>query len=103
MDFRKNAEHLMCELTTEWILESAQCFSVCTYRYFGITFYGSGAENYSFLGVRGNLDTQKGAACSYMTLYGEGSNASSTNKASDLSPNSGERRNSDAQKGATCS
>ncbi len=31
MDFRKNAEHLMCDLTTEWILESAQCFSVCTY------------------------------------------------------------------------
>ncbi len=35
MDFRKNAEHLMCELTTEWILESAQSFSVCTYIYFG--------------------------------------------------------------------
>ncbi len=33
MDFRKNAELLMCELTTEWILESAQSFSVCTYIY----------------------------------------------------------------------
>ncbi len=31
MDFRKNAEHLMCDLTTKWILESAHCFSVCTY------------------------------------------------------------------------
>ncbi len=58
----------------------------------GITFYGSGAEDYSFLGVRGNSDAQKGAACSYMTLYGEGSNASLTNKTSDLSLNSGEWR-----------
>ncbi len=64
MDFRKNAEHLMCELTTELILESAQSFSVCTYIYILVTFYGSGAENYSFLGVRGNSDAQKGAACS---------------------------------------
>ncbi len=39
MDFRKNAEHLMCDLTTEWILESAQCFSVCTYIYIYILFY----------------------------------------------------------------
>ncbi len=23
-DFRKNAKHLMCDLTTTWILESAQ-------------------------------------------------------------------------------
>ncbi len=30
-----------------------------------------------------------------MTLYGEGSNASSTNKASDLSQSSGGRRNSE--------
>ncbi len=29
--FRKNAEHLMCNLTTGWILESAQSLSVCTY------------------------------------------------------------------------
>ncbi len=29
--FRKNAEHLMCDLTTGWILESAQSLSVCTY------------------------------------------------------------------------
>ncbi len=36
---------------------------MCTYIYiFGITFYGSGAENYSFLGVRGNSHAQKGAA-----------------------------------------
>ncbi len=33
----------------------------------------------------------------------EGSNAGSTNKASDLSQSSGGRRNSDAQKGAACS
>ncbi len=64
MDFRKNAKHLMCELTTEWILESAQSFSVCTYIYIYIlvTFYGSGAENYSFPRVRGNSDTPKGVA-----------------------------------------
>ncbi len=54
MDFRKNAEHLMCDLTTEWILESAQCFSVCTYIY--ILFY--------LRSMIGELDTQKGAACS---------------------------------------
>ncbi len=29
--FRKSAEHLMCDLTTGWILESAQSLSVCTY------------------------------------------------------------------------
>ncbi len=32
--------------------------------YIDITFYGSGAENYSSLGVRGASDAQKGAACS---------------------------------------
>ncbi len=43
--FRKNAEHLMCDLTTEWILESAQCFSVCTYIYIYIyTFYARGTR-----------------------------------------------------------
>ncbi len=49
------------------------------------------AEN-SFLRMRGNLDAQKGAACSLVTLYGEGSKASSTNKESDLSQSSGGRR-----------
>ncbi len=29
--FRKNAEYLMCDLTTGWILESAQSFSMYTY------------------------------------------------------------------------
>ncbi len=53
MDFRKNAKHLMCDLTTKWIF----------HLYIGITFYGSGAENYSSLGVRAS-DAQKGAACS---------------------------------------
>ncbi len=42
MDLRKNAEHLMCNLTTEWILENAQSFSVCTYIYILVMFYGSG-------------------------------------------------------------
>ncbi len=31
MDFRKNAEHLMCDLTTKWILEKCPEFNVCTY------------------------------------------------------------------------
>ncbi len=53
MDFRKNAEHLMCDLTTEWILESAQCFSVCTYIY-----------SFIYVLCSGDLDTQKGVACS---------------------------------------
>ncbi len=35
-------------------------------------------------------NAQKGAACSEVTLYGEGSNASSTNEESDLSQSSGE-------------
>ncbi len=39
-----------------------------------------------------NSDAQKGVTCSWVTLYGEGSNASSTNKESDLSQSSGERR-----------
>ncbi len=53
MDFRKNAEHLMCDLTTKWILESAHCFSVCTYIYIVLfTFYVGG------------LDAQQGAVCS---------------------------------------
>ncbi len=30
------------------------------------------AENYSFLRMRGNSDAQKGAACSYVTLYVRG-------------------------------
>ncbi len=30
-DFRKNAEHSMCELTTGWILEKCPKSSVCTY------------------------------------------------------------------------
>ncbi len=59
----------MCDLTTKWIF----------HLYIGITFYGSGAENYSSLGVRGS-DAQKGAACSYMTLYSKGSSASSTHQ-----------------------
>ncbi len=29
--FRKNTEHLMCELTTGWILEKCPKSSVCTY------------------------------------------------------------------------
>ncbi len=36
------------------------------------------------LSMRGNSDAQKGAACSKVTLYDEGSNASSTNKESNL-------------------
>ncbi len=78
MDFRKNAEHLMCELTTEWILESAQSFSVCTYIYILVTFYSSGAENYSFLGVRGKLRRSEGSGMLIGDPLGEGSNASST-------------------------
>ncbi len=53
----------MCDLTTEWILESVQSFSVSTY----IFFFGNvlwrlwRAENYSFLRMRGNSDARKGA------------------------------------------
>ncbi len=87
-----------------------------------------GAEN-SFLRMRGNSAAQQGAACSKITLYSEGSNASSTSTESDLSQSSeerrthssewegtpplrrerhyhralGGRRDSDAQKGAACS
>ncbi len=75
MDFRKNAKHLMCDLTTKWILESVLL----------------GAENYSSLGVKIS-DAQKGAACSKVTLYSEGSNASSTSKVSDLSQSPEERK-----------
>ncbi len=64
VDFRKNAKHLMCELTTEWIFRKCPALLRVHLYIFGITFYGSGAENYSFLGVRGNSDAQKRAACS---------------------------------------
>ncbi len=40
-----------------------------------------GAENLT-LSMRGKSDAQKGAACSKVTLYREGSNASSTDKES---------------------
>ncbi len=48
----------MCDLTTKWILESAHCFSVCTYIYFIFTFYV------------GELDAQKGAVCSRFKVQG---------------------------------
>ncbi len=51
----------------------------------------SRAEN-SLLRVRGNSHAPKRAARSQVTLYGEGSNASSTRKESDLSQSSEERR-----------
>ncbi len=38
--------------SAKWILESAHCFSVCTYIYLIFTFYV------------GELDAQKGAVCS---------------------------------------
>ncbi len=33
MDFRKNAKHLMCELTTEWIFGSAQSYFALTFTF----------------------------------------------------------------------
>ncbi len=43
--FRTNAEHLMCNLTTRWILENAQSLSVCTYHNMDLTmFYDSSGE-----------------------------------------------------------
>ncbi len=82
MDFRKNAKHLMCDLTTKWILESAQSLA-CALIYWYYVLLG--------LGVKIS-DAQKGAACSKVTLYSEGSNASSTSKVSDLSQSPEERK-----------
>ncbi len=43
--FRKNTEHLMCDLTTGWILESAQSLKVCIYHNMDFaTFYDSPGE-----------------------------------------------------------
>ncbi len=47
------------------------------------------AEN-SFLRMRRNSDAQQGAACSKITLYSEGSNASSTSKTDHRAWRSGE-------------
>ncbi len=88
MDFRKNAKHLMCDLTTKWILESAQSLACALIYWYYVLL---GAENYSSLGVKIS-DAQKGAACSKVTLYSEGSNASSTSKVSDLSQSPEERK-----------
>ncbi len=43
MDFRKNAKHLMCDLTTKWILESAQSLA-CALN-IGITFYSKRSQS----------------------------------------------------------
>ncbi len=61
--FRKNAEHTMCG-PLGGFLESAQSLACALIYIVLFTFYGSGAENYSSLGVRGASDAQKGAACS---------------------------------------
>ncbi len=37
---------------------------------FGITFYGSGVENYSFLGVRGNFKVQGFFICHIINYTG---------------------------------
>ncbi len=47
MDFRENAKYLMCDLTTEWILESAQSLACALiYIYISLMFYGCRAKNY---------------------------------------------------------
>ncbi len=62
--FRKNANTWCANLPLCGFLESAQSLACALIYIFGITFYGSGAENYSFLGVRGNSDAQNGEPCS---------------------------------------
>ncbi len=43
--FRKNAEHLMCNLSTVWILECSHSLMVCTYNNMDLTtFYDSSGE-----------------------------------------------------------
>ncbi len=71
----------MCDLTTEWILESAQSFSVCTYIYFLVTFYdGSGERRTTHSSeLEGNQMLRTSGMLIGDPLC-EGSNASSTNK-----------------------
>ncbi len=130
MDFRKNAKHLMCDLTTKWILESAQSLACALIYWYYVLWIGSG-ELLIPWSERG-LRCSDGSGMLIGDPLGEGSNASSTNselwraekssfrmraqtlglylsfyssssKASDLLPSSGERRNSDTQRGAACS
>ncbi len=64
MDFRKNAKHLMCVLTTKWILESAQSLTCALIYWYYVLLEAVtelwGAEN-SFYRMRGNSDAQQGA------------------------------------------
>ncbi len=89
----------MCELTTEWILESAQSLACALIRR---TFYALERRTIIPRSER-ELRRSEGSGKLIDDPLVEGSNAGSTNKASDLSQSSGGRRNSDAQKGAACS
>ncbi len=80
----------MCGLTSEWILESAQSLAPWSGE---LLIPRSERE----------LRRSEGSGKLIDDPLVEGSNAGSTNKASDLSQSSGGRRNSDAQKGAACS
>ncbi len=106
--FRKNAEHLMCDLTTGWILESAQSLSVCTYHITWIWRHSMTALVSRELLIPQNereLGCPEGSGMLIGDPLCEGSNANSTSKELWRAENSflRMRGNSDAQKGAACS
>ncbi len=92
----------MCELTTEWILESAQ--SVHLYIYFGNVLWLWSGELLIPRSER-ELRRSEGSGMLIGDPLGEGSNASSTDSELWRAENSflRMRGNSDAQKGAACS
>ncbi len=77
MDFRKNAKHLMCDLTTKWILEIAQSLACALIYWYYVLWLGSGELLIAW--------SERGLRCSDESgmlignPLGEGSNASSTN------------------------
>ncbi len=82
--FRKNAESLTCGLTTEWILESAQSLACALIRR-SIPWSGELLIPRS----ERELRRSEGSGKLIDDPLVEGSNAGSTNKASDLSQSSG--------------
>ncbi len=88
MDFRKNAEHLMCDLTTKWILEKCPEFNVCTY----IMVLRSTWNEEVLIPWSESLRRSERSGMLIDDPLSGGSSASSTNEESDLSQSSGERR-----------
>ncbi len=99
--FLERTQNLRCaDLPLSGFVESAQSLACALIRR---TFYALERRTTHSSEWDGTQTLRREQQAHRWPSYGEGSNAGSTNKASDLSQSSGGRRNSDAQKGAACS